>query len=123
MIGEDEQGMEKKVKELQEKMAKVKGYPILTTVRWETETPGSAPQDGSEKAEKESEGTDLSGGIGGLLGGLAKKAVKQKATESARKDAKAGTVIFDFYSEIRKIDVSSIPSSDFEVPPGYKLVK
>lgn len=122
LMGEDEQGVQKKLKELQDKMSKIKGFPIVTALKWETETPGGSRQARSEKAEKEEE-PDLSGGIGGLLGGLAKKTVKQKAAESAKKDAKAGSVLFDFYSEIKKIDVSSIPSSAFEVPPGYKQVK
>jgi hypothetical protein len=31
-------------------------------------------------------------------------------------------VRLDFYPEIKRIDVSSIPSSDFEAPSGDKLV-
>ncbi len=122
LMGEDEQAMHKKLKELQDKMSKIKGFPIVTALKWETETPEGSRQARSEKAEKEEE-PDLSGGIGGLLGGLAKKTVKRKTAESAKKDAKAGSVLFDIYSEIKKIDVSSIPSSAFEVPTGYKLVK
>lgn len=123
MFGDDEQAVKKKLKELQEKMAKIKGYPIVTALKWEIESPEAARQAGGEQTEKESEGVDLSGGIGGLLGGLAKKAAKKKAAESAKERAKEGQVLFDFYSEIKKIDVSSIPSSDFEVPSGYKLTK
>lgn len=123
MFGEDEQAVKKKLKELQEKLAKIKGYPIVTELRWEIESPEDARQAGGEKTGKQSEGVDLSGGIGGLLGGLAKKAVKKKSAENAKEGAKTGQVLFGFYSEIKKIDVSSIPSSDFEVPSGYKLVK
>jgi hypothetical protein len=123
MFGDDEQAVQKKLKELQEKLAKIKGYPIVTALKWEIESPEASQRAGGEKAEKESEGTDLSGGIGGLLGGLAKKAAKKKAAESAKEGTKDGNVLFDFHSEIKKIDVSSIPSSDFEVPSGYKLVK
>jgi hypothetical protein len=123
MFGDDEQAVKKKLKELQEKMAKIKGYPIATALKWEVESPEAARQAGVEKTGKESEGVDLSGGIGGLLGGLAKKAAKKKAAESAKERATEGQVLFDFYSEIKKIDVSSIPSSDFEVPSGYKRIK
>ena len=123
MFGDDEQAVRKKLKELQEKMAKIKGYPIVTVLKWEMETPGASRQAGGEEAETKSEGTDLSGGIGGLLGGLAKKAAKKKAAESTEEGQKGGNVLFDFYSEVKKIDVSSIPSSDFTVPSGYKLVK
>lgn len=123
MFGDDEQAVQKKLKELQEKLEKIKGYPIVTALRWEIESPEASRRAGGEKAEKESEGVDLSGGIGGLLGGLAKKAAKKKDAESAKEGMKEGNVLFDFYSEIKRIDVSSIPSSDFEVPSGYKLVK
>jgi len=123
MFGDDEQAVKKKLKELQEKMAKIKGYPIVTALKWEVESPEATRKAGVEKTEKESEGVDLTGGIGGLLGGLAKKAAKKKAAESAKESAKDGQVLFDFYSEIKKIDVSPIPSSDFEVPSGYKRIK
>jgi hypothetical protein len=123
MFGDDEQAVKIKLKELQEKLSKIKGFPIVAAIQWEVEMPESARRSGDEGVEKESEGLDISGGIGGLLGGIAKKAAKKKAAESAKEKAAAGQVLFDFYSEVRRIDVSSIPSSDFEVPPGYKLMK
>ncbi|NJD62633.1 MAG: hypothetical protein FIA93_07920 [Deltaproteobacteria bacterium] len=123
MFGEDEQAVRKKLKELQEKLEKIKGYPIVTALQWEIESPEASRQAGGEKAGKDSEDVELSGGIGGFLGGLAKKAAMKKASEGAEEGRKGGTVLFDFYSEVKKIDVSSIPSSDFTVPSGYKLVK
>jgi hypothetical protein len=123
LFGEDEQAMRKRLKELQEKMSKIKGYPIVTAIKWEMETTGASRPSGGEKAEKESEDVEVSRGIGGLLGSLAKRSVKKKAAESAKESEKDGNVLFDFSSEIKRIDVSSIPSSDFEVPQGYKLKK
>jgi hypothetical protein len=123
MFGDDEQAVKKKLQELQEKLAKIKGYPIVTAVTWEIESPEASRKAGGETVEKDSEDIDLSGGVGGLLGGLAKKAAKKKAAERAKESAKGGQVLFDFYSEIKKIDVSSIPPSEFAVPSGYKLVK
>ena len=123
MFGEDDRAIQEKLKELQEKMAKVKGYPIVTALKWVTETSGAPRQAPKEQAETESEDTDLSGGIGGLLGGLARKTVKQKASGSAKDGGEAENVLFDVYSEIKRIDVSSIPASDFEVPAGYKPLK
>jgi hypothetical protein len=113
MFGDDEQAVK----------TKIKGYPIVTAVTWEIESPEASRKAGGETVEKESEDIDLSGGVGGLLGGLAKKAAKKKAAERAKESAKGGQVLFDFYSEIKKIDVSSIPPSEFAVPSGYKLVK
>ena len=123
LFGEDEQAMRKRVKELQEKMSKIKGYPIITTVKWEMEASGTSRPARDESAGKESEDVDVSGGIGGLLGSLAKRSAKKKAAESAKESGKDGNVLFEFSSEIKRIEVSSIPSSDFEVPPGYKLKK
>lgn len=123
LFGEDEQAVQKKLKELQEKMAKIKGYPIVTALKWEVEAPKASRQDVGNEAETKSEDADLSGGIGGLLGGLARKAIKKKASESGKDSERPGNVLFDFYSEIKRIDVSSIPSPEFEVPAGYRLVK
>jgi hypothetical protein len=122
-FGEDEQAMRQRLKELQEKMSKIKGYPIITTVMWEMETSGTSRPAKDESARKESEDVDVSGGIGGLLGSLAKRSVKKKAAESAKESEKDGNVLFEFSSEVKRIEVSSIPSSDFEVPRGYKLKK
>lgn len=123
LFGQDEQAVRKKLKELQEEMAKIKGYPIVTALRWEVELPEGARQAGGEKAKEKPESVDLSGGIGGLLGGLAKMTAKKKTAESAKEGERNAKVLFDFYSEVRKIDVSPIPSSDFEAPSGYKLLK
>jgi hypothetical protein len=123
LFGGDEQSMRNGLKELQEKMSKIKGFPIVTVLKWEMETPGASRPASGEKAEKESEDVDVSGGIGGLLGSLAKRSVKKKTAEGAKEGEKDGKVLFEFSSEINRIDVSSIPSSDFEVPGGYKLRK
>lgn len=123
MFGDDEQAVQKKLQELQEKTANIKGYPIVTALKWEIESPETSRQAAAEKAEKKPESVELSGGIGGLLGGLAKMAAKKKVADNAKEGATDAKVLFDFYSEVKKIDVSSIAPSDFEVPSGYKLVK
>jgi len=122
-FGEDAQAMRKRLKELQDKMSKIKGYPSITTVKWEVETSGTSRPAKEESAGKESEDVDVSGGISGMLGSLAKRSVKKKAAESAKEGEKDGNVLFEFSSEVKRIDVSSIPSSEFEVPGGYKLRK
>lgn len=123
LFGEDEQAMRKRLKELQGKMSKIKGFPIMTSLEWEMETPGASRPASDERAGKESEDVDVSGGIGGLLGSLAKRSARKKSAENATESEKGGNVLFEFSSEIKRIDVSSIPSSDFEVPRGYKLKK
>lgn len=123
LFGGDEASMKAKVKELGEKMSKVKGYPIVTAVKWEMESEGGAAEAQQSAREEEggSGGLDLSKGLGGFLGGLAKKAAKGSGEKSAA--PAQGSVLFDSYAEVKKIDASPIPGSEFEVPAGYKLVK
>ena len=68
---------------------------------------------------EETEAVDMSKGMGGFLSGLAKKTMKKKPSEEKKKPGE-GSVIFSSYSEIRKIDTSSVAAADFEVPAGYK---
>jgi len=98
-------------------MSKIKGYPIITTVKWEMEASGTSVRR-EMKAPEGIGGRRCFRGIGGLLGSLAKRSAKKKAAESAKESGKDGNVLFEFSSEIKRIEVSSIPSSDFEVPRG-----
>jgi len=111
MLGADREEMDKKMKELEEKFSTIEGYSIFSSVTWKTAS--TAEQ---KKPEEESEAIDMSQGVGGLFSGLARKAMKKKPSEA---DKKSGEVVFSSYTEIRKIDTSSIEAADFEVPAGY----
>ena len=99
---------------LKKEFAKIKGYPIVTSVKWES----SGDKD-QEENDGGSGGLDLSKGLGGVLGGLAKKAVKSrsKGSEGEKK------VIFESYTEIKSINTSDLPKSLLEVPESYKKGK
>jgi hypothetical protein len=123
MLGGDEKSMEGNVREIQEKMSKVKGYPIATSVKWEVIGEAKAtppPAEGGGSGGGQSGGLDISKGIGGLLSGLAKKAATPKTDGAPPRE---GNVVFDTYVEVKRIDASPIAAGEFEVPAGYKLVK
>jgi len=101
--------MKKRLKELQEKMSKIKGYPIITTVKWRWRRPRYvAVRRKRKRAGKESEDVDVSGGSA-ALGFVRNVRQEEKAAESAKESEKDGNVLFEFSSEIKRIDVSSIP--------------
>jgi hypothetical protein len=101
-------------KDLKKEFAKIKGYPIATSVKWES----SGDKD-QEENDSGGGGMDLSKGLGGLLGGLSKKAVKDRSKKSEGEMR----VVFDSYTEIKSISTSDLPKSLFEVPEGYKKGK
>lgn len=130
MLGGDEKTMEKNAKELKGKLSEIKGYPIATSVKWEHQSDPMKKKEAEEAEveEEPSEDTDESeGGIGGFMSGLAKKAMKdkmkekEKAKEAEKKEKE--NVVFDSYTEIRKITSSNISQTEFEIPAGYKPVK
>lgn len=93
-------------KDLGKEMSKMKGYPIVTSIKWETEKAG-----GEEVGEEG--GIDLKKGIGGFLGGLKKKAFKSRG-KGEKKPA------FESYVEIKSIDTGAVSGELFKVPAGYK---
>ena len=112
MLGADREEMEKKMKALEKKLSTVEGYSISSAVTWETSSTAR-----SNRPVEEDEPIDMSKGMGGFLSGLAKKTMKKPA--GGEKKSGGGSVIFSSYTEIRKIDTSSIPGGDFEIPAGY----
>lgn len=113
---------------LKKEMSKIKGYPIVTSVRWEAradeKTGAQQKPEARKKQEKEKEGdedTDISEGLGGILGGFMKKKMTEKQKEkNAREDEKGTKPLFESYFEIKGIDTSTLADSLFDVPAGYK---
>ncbi len=136
-LGTDEKAMEENMKKLTKELSKIKGYTIASNIKWEHDS-GSMRKEREESAknekveepeEEESEYVDVSQGIGGFLAGVAKKTAEKKLKEEkkkreAEKENKGKeNVVFQLYSEIKKVSVSKINESEFVVPSDYKLVK
>ncbi len=102
---------EKAAKEL----AKVEGYAIVTEITWKVKPDSAAPA--RTKASEEEEEPSSSGG--GLRGMLANKIAKAIAKDQPREKS---DVVFSSYHEVRSVTVTDVPSSEFEVPSGYKKV-
>jgi hypothetical protein len=124
MIGGDEESFKKGAKEVAEKMAKIKGYPIGTGVKWQVKSSGGeAAQKGGGGGEAEGM-PDLSKGLGGLMSAFGKKGAKTSAEGGADKGAAGGPkAIFETYSEIRRISTAAIPDAEFAPPAGYRKVE
>ncbi len=101
-------------KNLTKEMKKMKGYPIATTIKWESS--GDSAKN-KEKAGEEEEEAPKS--LTGALGGFFKKSVKKLATKKEKKKGDMKTV-FTSYIEIKSISTASIAGSQFQVPAGYK---
>jgi hypothetical protein len=119
LIGGDEESFRKGAKDVAEKMAKIKGYPIGTGVKWMVKSSGGA----AAKKSGEGEGMpDISQGLGGLMSAFGKKVAKS-AGESGGASAGGVKTVFDTYTEIRKISTASLSDGDFVPPAGYKKVE
>jgi hypothetical protein len=112
LFGGDDGTLEKGAKELREKMSKIKGFTIASAIRWDAGGGGELQAKTKEEAP--------SGGLGGMFG-LAKKLVQ--GTAQSGEPQQPDTVLFDSYTEIKRIDLSPIPATEFEVPAGYKPAK
>jgi hypothetical protein len=122
IFGGDETSLNKGMKEISEKMARIKGFPILTTIRWEAAKAGGAPQAPPPEQEKPA-APDLSQGFGGLLSGLAKKGLTKSGEGSGSPQAAGGRqVVFDSTIEVKRVDASSLPAGEFAPPAGYTKV-
>lgn len=137
MIGADEETMRENMKKLSKELSKIKGVTIASNVKWVKESDTQKKQAEAKKTEveeeetEESEGVDVSQGVSGFLGGIAKKAVekkmkeekKKKEAEEKEKNKGKENLVFEAYTEIKRVSVSKIDDGEFSVPPGYKLVK
>lgn len=122
LLGGDEESFKKGAKEVAEKLAKVKGYPIGTGIKWMVKAPGgaAAKQGGGEAGGGM---PDLAKGLGGLMSAFGKKPAKGGGESAGGGDAGGAKTVFDTYTEIRKISTASLPGSDFAPPSGYRKVE
>ena len=107
--------------DLKKEFSKIKGYPIVTSVKWQSQKEGKEHADDQEEGE-EDEGVDLSKGLGGAFGGFMKKKMAKRDKKKAE-EKEGMKVIFESYTEIKSITTASISKDLFEVPKGYKKGK
>jgi hypothetical protein len=83
-----------------------------------------APQQASHEDQKQSSGSPLSNGIGGLFG------KKKKKDDAAQQDDKSGSApagtpgsLMDTTTEVTSVSTNAVDASVFQIPAGYKLVE
>lgn len=121
MLGGDEASLKKGAKETAEKMAKIKGYPIASGVKWNVKSSGGGAK-GAKKGEAASSEPppDMPKGLSNLMAAMGKKASGQKdASRGASGSGGSDGAVFESYMEIRKISTAGVPGGEFAVPAGY----
>ena len=103
-------------KKLRKQIKKIKGFNIVTTIKWEQST--SEPEE--SKSTKKKEGGGGFGGFGSIsdaLGSAAKKAMTKKKKPGEKE------LIFKSYTEIIKISTDGKGKGHFSIPKGYEKKK
>ncbi|HVC37409.1 MAG TPA: hypothetical protein VNF46_03295 [Gammaproteobacteria bacterium] len=109
----------KDIKPFADKLSRIKGFPVVTDVKWEAGcTANCAHSDQPPPQQEQSSGS--SGGLGSLLGGLLNKNSAQNIQSDQQPKSTDGlSTIFQSHTEVQSIDTGSQPASLFEVPAGY----
>jgi hypothetical protein len=102
---------------VKDEMAKIKGYPIRTTINWNLEGEKSERAGQEEKAEGQK--SDYSGGLGGLISGALGRATRKKAEEKTASPDGKGAPFFSTTVEVKSLTADSLPAETFEIPAGY----
>ncbi len=111
--GASQQEINKEFAKLKKEMAKIKGYPVRTVVSWQASGGGGQKSAKNDSAEKESPAIALGKLFGGLKGAIDKKMGK----EESKPDSEGP--LFSSTTEVKSIQIDSIPASAFEIPQGY----
>jgi len=109
---------DKDMKVFADKLSKIKGFPVVTDVKWEAGCISNCAQD-QQTPPQGQQSSDNSGGLGSLLGSLMSKNSAQNPQSGQQKSTDGLTTIFQSHSEVQSIDTGSQPASLFEVPAGY----
>ncbi len=109
---------DKDMKSFMDKLSKIKGFPVVTDVKWEAGCISNCNQ-GQQTASQDQQSSDNSGSLGSLLGSLMSKNSSQNSQSGQQKSTAGLTTIFQSHTEVQSIDIGSQPVSLFDVPAGY----
>ena len=109
---------DKDMKSFMDKLSKIKGFPVVTDVKWEAGCISNCAQD-QQTASQDQQSSDNSGALGNLLGNLMSKNSTQNSQSGQQKSTDGLTTIFQSRNEVQSIDTGSQPTSLFDVPTGY----
>lgn len=119
LLGASREEMEKGWGKVKSEMAKVKGFPIRTVVNWSME---GDPSKAAPRAEGQTQETASSptAEVGKLLSGFMSKITQKKGEEKPSAGREKETAFFSSTTEVKSINVDSIPAAVFEIPAGYE---
>lgn len=106
------------MKAFADKLSKIKGFPVVTDVKWEAGCISNCAQD-QQTTSQDQQSQDNSGALSSLLGSLMSKDSTQSSQSGQQKSTDGLTTIFQSHTEIQSIDTGSQPASLFDVPAGY----
>jgi hypothetical protein len=109
---------DKDMKSFMDKLSKIKGFPVVTDVKWEAGCIANCSEN-QQTASQDQQSSDNSGGLGSLLGSLMSKNSAQNSQPGQQQSTDGLTTIFQSRTEVQSIDTDSQPASLFEVPAGY----
>ncbi len=114
-----QESLDRKMISLKNELQKIEGYPIVTEINWTLE--GDSIQ--VEKKGAMSVEEEMKEATSQNLGGMLAKALAKKDEKGGKKETSETKPAFYSYLEVKAIKLSEVPEKNFEVPPGYKLVK
>ena len=108
----------KHIRPFMEKLGKLKGFPVVTDVQWQAGCIANCSGDEQTKSGDQ-KSSDSSAALGSLLGGLLSKRVAQNSQSEGQQSGDGLRTIFHSHTEVKSIDIGSLPATLFEVPAGY----
>ncbi|MGA9853725.1 MAG: hypothetical protein WBR29_00410 [Gammaproteobacteria bacterium] len=106
------------MKSFTDKLSKIKGFSVVTDVKWDAGCISNCAQD-QQTASQDQQSSDNSGALGSLLGSLMSKNSTQSSQSGQQKGTDGLTTIFQSHTEVQSIDTGNQPASLFEAPTGY----
>lgn len=107
----------KDVKPFTDKLSKIKGFPVVTDVKWEAGCSSNCPNNGQTQSQPQQD--TGSGSLSGMLSGLLTNKNAQKTQGDQQQNTNGLTTIFTSRTEVQSIDTNNLPALLFEVPAGY----
>ncbi len=99
--------------DLKRAMSKIHGYPISTSVKWQSDAKNSESGD-NQNNNSEAALAHVAGNLGGLF-----SSVLHQDKSNAKPAAGGMQTIFSSTTELVKISTAALPSRTFEIPTGY----
>ena len=108
----------KSQKDLKKALNKIHGYPIETSVKWQSNAKDNESGTNNTAANGEQALKKVAGNLGNMLGGLFNH--KAAAPQPAKPAAGDMKTIFSSTTRIKDVSIGRIQAGLFRVPPGYK---